>query len=129
MILKIQMKTTAIVGIAAAAIGLVIGSLIPKSGTSGYAVITGTTKNREAAKEYFQKINQFTKECGFTILVRDLNTDIREGNEGPLTVIARHPKGKDAVKKCYESEEYQRLKAIRTPYTDWNFRITEGKNK
>ena len=61
------------------------------------------------------------------MFVRNLNTDIREEDEGPLTVIARHPKGKNAVIKCYESDEYQRLKAIRAPYTDWNFRITEGK--
>ena len=125
------MKTTAIVGIATAAIGLIVGSQLPKSGTAGYAVITGTTKNREAAKEYFQSINKFSKECGFTTLVLDRSTDIREGNKkgdgGPLTVIARHPKGKDAAIKCYESEEYQRLKAIRAPHTDWNFRITEGK--
>ena len=71
------------------------------------------------------------KECGFTTLVLDRNTDIREGNKkgdgGPLTVIARHPKGKDAAIKCYESDEYQRLKAIRAPHTNWNFRITEGK--
>ena len=110
------MKKTAIVGVVAAAIGLAVGSQLPKSGTAGYAVITGTTKDREAAKEYFQNVNQFTKECGFTTLVLDRNTDIREGNKrgdgGPLTVIARHPKGKDAVIKCYESDEYQRLKAI-----------------
>ena len=55
------------------------------------------------------------------------NANIREGDQGPLTVIARHPKGKDAIIKCYESDEYQRLKAIRAPYTDWNFRLTEGK--
>ena len=125
------MKTTAIVGVAAAAIGLVVGSKLPTSGTAGYAVITGTTKDREAAKEYFQNINQFSKECGFKTLVLDRNTDIREGSKrgdgGPLTVIARHPKGKDAAIECYESDEYQRLKAIRAPYTDWNFRITEGK--
>ena len=60
-------------------------------------------------------------------MVLDRNTDIREGDKGPLTVIARHPKGKNAVIKCYESDEYQRLKAIRAPYTDWNFRLTEGK--
>ena len=125
------MKKTAIVGVAAAAIGLAVGSQLPKSGTAGYAVIIGTTKDREAAKEYFQNVNQFTKECGFTTLVLDRNTDIREGNKkgdgGPLTVIARHPQGKAAVIKCYESDEYQRLKAIRAPYTDWNFRLTEGK--
>ena len=94
-------------------------------------MITGTTKNREAAKEYFQNVNQVTKECGLTTLVLDRSTDIREGYKkgdgGPLTVIARHPKGKDAVIKCYESDQYQRLKAIREPYTNWNFRITEGK--
>ena len=66
-------------------------------------------------------------------MVLDRNTDIREGNKkgdgDTLTVIARHLKGKAAVIKCYESDEYQRLKAIRTPYKDWNFRLTEGKNK
>ena len=55
------MKKTAIVGVVAAAIGLAVGSQLPKSGTAGYAVITGTTKDREAAKEYFQNVNQFTK--------------------------------------------------------------------
>tara|TARA_Y100001968_G_scaffold117278_1_gene106656 strand:- start:243 stop:623 length:381 start_codon:yes stop_codon:yes gene_type:complete len=124
------MKTTAIVGVAAATIGFFMGSQLPKSRTAGYAIITGTTKNREAAKEYFQNINKFTKECGFTTLVLDRDTDIREGNKkgdgGPLTVIARHPKGKNAVINCYESNEYQRLKAIRAPHTNWNFRITEG---
>jgi hypothetical protein len=49
------MKKTVIVGVAAAAIGIVVGSQLPKTGTAGYVVITGTTKNREAAKEYFQK--------------------------------------------------------------------------
>ena len=121
------MKKTLIVGVAAAVMGFVSGYQLPKSGSAGYVVITGTTKNREAAKEYFQNVNQVTKECGLKMLVKDLNTDIREGDEGPLTVIARHPKGKDAVIKCYESDEYQRLKAIRAPHTNWNFRLTEGK--
>ena len=84
-------------------------------------------KNREAAKEYFQNVNQVTKECGLQMLVKDLNANIREGDEGPLTVIAIHPKGKETIVNCYESEAYQRLKAIRAPYTDWNFRIAEGR--
>ena len=121
------MKQTAILAVFTAAIGLIVGYQLPKSSTAGYVVITGTTKNREAAKEYFQSVNQVTKKCGLTTLVLDRNTDIREGDQGPLTVIASHPKGKNAVIKCYESDQYQRLKAIRAPYTDWNFRITEGK--
>ena len=40
------MKTTAIVGVAAAEVGLLVGSQPPKSGTACYPLITGTTKNR-----------------------------------------------------------------------------------
>ena len=47
------MKTTAIKGSTGAAIGIIEGYQIPKSGTFVYAVITGTTKNREANKESF----------------------------------------------------------------------------
>jgi len=85
-----------------------MGSQFLEYGTAGYVVITGSTNIREAARKYFQNVHQVTKECGLTILVLDRNTDIREGNRkgdsGPLTVIVRHPKGKDAVIKCYESD-------------------------
>ena len=54
------MKKTAIEGVLAASIVLVVGSQLPKSGTAGYEVITGATKNREAVKEYFRNVNQVT---------------------------------------------------------------------
>ena len=125
------------IGVVISAIGVFVGSTSfaceagkhghhAHKGKAGYVVITGTTKNREAAKEYFENINEFTKSCGFTTLVLDRDTDIREGEKGPLTVVVKHPNGKQAAIECYESDEYQRLKAIRAPYTDWNFRITEG---
>ena len=64
-------------------------------------------------------------------MVVETNTDIREddnkGDPVPLTVIARYPKGMNAVINCYESDEYQRIKAIRALCTNWNFRLTEGK--
>ena len=41
------------------------------------------------------------------MLVRDLNTDIREEDEGYLTIIARHPKGKDAIVNFYETNKYK----------------------
>ncbi len=94
-------------------------------------VITGTTKNREAAKEYFDKAPAYVmQECGADFLALDQDTDIREGNKkgdgGPLTLIARFNSKQDAI-DCYESDEYQRLIPIRKLHTDWNFRITEGK--
>ena len=132
------MNINSTIGVAIIAIGMFAGSNAfaceagkhghpTHSVKAGYVVITGTTKNREGAKEYFDNINNFTKECGFTTLVLDRNTDIREGEKSPLTVIVKHPKGKQAAIDCYESDEYQRLKAIRAPHTDWNFRITEGR--
>ena len=92
-------------GVVATTIGLVLGSQLPKSGTAGYVVITGTTKNREAAKEYFQNVNQVTKKCGLNTLVLDRNTDIREGEQGPLTVITGHPKSNNAAINGHESDD------------------------
>ena len=42
------MKKTPIEGVAAAEIGLFIGSQPPKLGTARYTVITGTTKERSS---------------------------------------------------------------------------------
>tara|TARA_Y100001968_G_C19224292_1_gene651304 strand:- start:126 stop:560 length:435 start_codon:yes stop_codon:yes gene_type:complete len=134
---KFLMKTNSVIGVAISVIGMFLGthSFACEAGKHGqhdhsakvgYVVITGTTTDRQAAKEYFENINDFTKRCGFKTLVLDSDSDVREGDKGPLTVIVRHPKGKQAAIDCYESNEYQRLKAIRDPYTDWNFRITEG---
>ena len=125
------MKISAIVGVAAAAIGILVGTQIPRRGAPGYVVITGTTKNREAAKEYFEKAPAYViQNCGADFLALDRDTDIREGNKkgdgGPLTLIARFNSKQDAV-DCYESDEYQALIRIRNPHTNWNFRITEGK--
>ena len=47
------MKTTAIKGSTGTAIGIFEGYQIPKSGTVGYEVITGTIINRKATKEFF----------------------------------------------------------------------------
>ena len=63
------------------------------------------------------------------MLVRDLNTDIREEDEGSLTVIARYPKGKDAIVNFYESNKYQRLKAIRPPISIGISESQKVKNK
>ena len=125
------MRTTLIVGVTAAAIGFILGTEIPKSSkTAGYVVITGVTKDRNAAKEYFETAPKYIqKSCKSEFLVIDRNTDIREGKKrsqrGPLTIIARFDSKQSAI-DCYESSEYQRLIQIRKPHTDWSFRITEG---
>tara|TARA_B100000579_G_scaffold404413_1_gene389221 strand:+ start:289 stop:501 length:213 start_codon:yes stop_codon:yes gene_type:complete len=69
-------------------------------------VITAAMKNKEAAKEFFRNENQVTKKCGLTSLMIDRNTDIRKEDQWVFTVIAIHPKGKNSVIKCYDSDEY-----------------------
>ncbi len=60
---------------------LAVGSQLPKSGTARYEVNTGTTKNRESAKEYLQNVHKITKKCGLYTLILDRNTNIREGSK------------------------------------------------
>ncbi len=55
------MKKTAIVGVVAAAIGLVVVSQVSKFGNAGYVLITGTTKYREAVNKYFQIVYKSLK--------------------------------------------------------------------
>ena len=50
------MKITANKGLAGAAKGIFVGYQIPKSGTLGYAIITGTTKSREEEKSIFKAL-------------------------------------------------------------------------
>ena len=44
---------------------------------------------------------------GWTTLILDRNTDIREGEQGPLTVITGHPKSNNAAINGYESDDFK----------------------
>ena len=57
--------------------------------------------------------------------VRDLATIEKESTLGNLTVIIEFPSKEDAV-SAYESEEYQKMISLRTPYSDLTLTIFEG---
>ena len=119
----------AAVGIAAGSIGLIAGVLIPKPPqTYGMAVVTGTTKADPAMKDYVEKVDALMEEWGCDYLVRQRNTLLMEGDGGSLTVVTAC-KGKslqDGI-DFYKSPAYQELVKLRAPYTDWDFRLVQGR--
>lgn len=58
-------------------------------------------------------------------LVRGGQQDIREGTWNSRTVVIEFPSYADAV-ACYESEGYQKAKALRDAVADGNMIIVEG---
>ena len=57
--------------------------------------------------------------------VRDLATIEKESTLEHLTVIIEFSLKEDAV-SAYESEEYQKMNPLRTPYSDLTLTIFEG---
>ena len=56
---------------------------------------------------------------------KDMATLEKESTLGHLTVIIEFPSKEDAV-YAYESEEYQEMISLRTPYSDLTLTIFEG---
>ena len=53
----------------------------------GYWSIAGAIKNPKGMEPFLQAFEAYLAKCGARFLCRDLNTDVREGNAGDLTVI------------------------------------------
>tara|TARA_Y200000002_G_scaffold362197_1_gene349028 strand:+ start:3980 stop:4264 length:285 start_codon:yes stop_codon:yes gene_type:complete len=92
------------------------------------AVVTGTTTPSPAMKGYVEKVDALIEKWGCEYVVRDLDTLLMEGDGGPLTVITRcqNASTQDGI-NFYESDEYQELVKMRAPFTDWDFRLVQGK--
>ena len=118
------MKKTILIGLIAGIAGLAIGYKIPKDKNVGYVVIAGRITNPEKAGKYFARVNDVVvKGCGARTLLVDYKTDVREGYEGPFTVLAQFP-SKKAAQDCYEGD-YQEIIPLRKGAIDMNFRIVE----
>ncbi len=105
------MKKTILTGLIACIAGLAIG----------YKV---RITNPEQAGKYFEAVNDVVvKGCGAKTLSVDFETDVREGYDGPFSVLSKFP-SKQAVIDCYEGP-YQELIPLRKGAIDMNFRIVE----
>ena len=124
-----KFNLTIAVGIAAGSLGLLVGALLPKPQQSyGMAVVTGTTTPSPAMKRYVEKVDALIEKWGCEYVVRDRDTLLMEGAGGPLTVVTRCPNAtqQDGI-NFYESNAYQELVKLRAPFTDWDFRLVQGK--
>ena len=124
-----KFNLTIAVGITAGSLGLIVGALLPKPQQSyGMAVVTGTTTPPPAMKGYVEKVDALIEKWGCEYVVRDRDTLLMEGDGGPLTVVTRCPNAtqQDGI-NFYKSNEYQELVKLRAPFTDWDFRLVQGK--
>ena len=124
-----KFNPSTLVGVAIGSLGLVIGTILPRPQQSyGIVVVTGTTVPSPAMEEYVDKFEGFLERTGCQIVSLDRDTLRMEGDGGPLTVIMKclNSTKQDQI-DLYESDEYQDLLRLRAPFTDWDFRIVEGK--
>ena len=120
------MKKAILIGLIAGITGLAIGYKVPKDKNVGYVMIFGRITNPEQAGKYFAKINDVVvKGCGAKTLSVDYKTDVREGYDGPFTVLTQFP-SKKAAQDCYKGD-YQNIIPLRKGAIDMNFRIVEKK--
>ena len=102
------MKKSILIGLIAGITGLAIGYKVPKDKNVGYVMISGRITNPEQAAKYFEAVNDVVvKGCGAKTLSVDFETDVREGYDGPFSVLSKFP-SKQAVIDCYEGP-YQEL--------------------
>ena len=118
------MKKTILIGLIAGIAGIAIGYKVPKDKNAGYVMISGRITNPEQAGKYFEAVNNVVVNgCGAKTLLVDFETDVREGYDGPFSVLSKFP-SKQAVIDCYEGP-YQELIPLRKGAIDMNFRIVE----
>ena len=124
-----KFNLTALIGITSGSLGLIVGTLLPQVKQNyGIVVVTGITNPSPAMDEYRDKFDSFLKKTGCQIVVLDRDTLRMEGDGGPLTVIMKclNSTKQDQV-DLYKSDEYQHLSRLRAPFTDWDFRIVQGR--
>ena len=93
--------------------------------TKGYWLSTGSIKDSVGMQPYLKAINNWLPSVNGKFFARDLATIEKESSLGHLTVIIEFPSKEDAV-SAYESEEYQKMISLRTPYSDLTLTIFEG---
>ena len=90
----------------------------------GYWIETVKIKTHEI-KTYLETIEKWLTAVGGKILIRDFESIQKEGSIGPLIIVFRFS-SKLAAISAYESLEYQKIIALRTPFSEIQLLIVEG---
>ena len=81
--------------------------------------------NTHEIKTYLETIEKWLPTVGGKILIRDFESIQKEGSIGPLTIVIRFSSRLAAI-SAYESPEYQKIIAMRTPSSEVQLSIVEG---
>ena len=92
----------------------------------GYWIAVGTLTNPEGLNSYADKIVAWLPTVGGSFFITDLASIEKEGSTGHSTVVIEFP-SKEAAISAYESPEYQDMIAMRTPFSELQLTIVEGK--
>ena len=94
----------------------------------GYWLATGKITDVKGFMPYVVVAELYLKKCGGNIIIRDIHTDVREGDLGHLTVLIEFV-SIDVAKASYEAPEYQEMIKLMTPYSDCQLSILEEGDK
>ena len=92
----------------------------------GYWIALGKLTNPERLNSYADELVKWLPTVGGSFLITDLASIEKEGSTGHSTVVIEFP-SKEAALSAYESLEYQRMIAMRIPFSDIQLTIVEGK--
>ena len=95
-----------------------------QSMAKGYWSVAGSITNPSGMGPYLQSVEPYLAQCGARFLCRDLDTDVREGDPGHLTVIIEF-ESLAAAKAAYEAPEHQEMIKLRQPHSDVFLSILE----
>ena len=90
----------------------------------GYWITTGTIHTPLGMVPYLSALNDWLPSVGGRYLVRDIASDVREGEPGMVSVIIEFP-SKAAAVAAYESDAYQAMITMRLNSSDLTLVITE----
>ncbi|MGR3663054.1 MAG: DUF1330 domain-containing protein [Paracoccaceae bacterium] len=91
----------------------------------GYWIVNNIVHDVDTYERYKAVNAAAFAKYGAKFIVRGGQQTLREGQAHPRTVVLEF-KSYDTAIACYESEEYQKALAIRTPISDANLVIVEG---
>ena len=92
----------------------------------GYWIAVGKLTNPEGLNSYAEVLVKWLPTVGGSFFITDLASIEKEGSNGHSTVVIEFP-SKEAAIYAYESHEYQEMIAMRTPFSDIQLSIVEGK--
>lgn len=91
----------------------------------GYWIVNNIVHDVETYEKYKLANAEAFAKFDAKFVIRGGQQQLREGQAHPRTVVLEFS-SYDVAVACYESEEYQKAMAIRTPISDANLVIVEG---